>query len=91
MDGDLIMVKITHIPNWINGQEVQPEGNAWLEKFNPHSGELLCHVADSSKNDTHYAIDTGEDDEKYADPPTPFNMLYKTRGKKIRRKGPRSK
>ena len=58
MDGDLIMVKITHIPNWINGQEVQPEGNAWLEKFNPHSGELLCHVADSSKNDTHYAIDT---------------------------------
>ena len=33
----------------------------------------------------------GEDDEKYADPPTPFNMLYKTRGKKNRRRGPRLK
>lgn len=45
-----------HIPNWINGQESQPEDNGWLEKFNPHTGELLCHVADSSAIDTHRAI-----------------------------------
>ncbi len=57
MDGDLIMTNIPHILNWINGQEAQPKGDAWLEKFNPHSGELLCHVADSSKSDTQQAID----------------------------------
>ncbi len=45
-----------HIPNWINGQESPPENNSWLEKFNPHTGELLCHVADSSSTDTRRAI-----------------------------------
>ena len=46
----------TRIPNWINGQESQPENDAWLDKFNPHNGELLCRVADSSVADTHCAI-----------------------------------
>ena len=50
-----------HIPNWINGQESQPDGNGWLEKFNPHSGELLCNVADSSAIDTHRAITAAGD------------------------------
>lgn len=44
------------IPNWINGQESQPEGDAWLDKFNPHNGELLCQTADSSAVDTQLAI-----------------------------------
>lgn len=44
------------IPNWINGQERQPEGDAWLDKFNPHNGEFLGQVADSSAADTHRAI-----------------------------------
>jgi aldehyde dehydrogenase (NAD+) len=44
------------ISNWINGHDVQPEANAWLDKFNPHNGELLCHVADSSTADTREAI-----------------------------------
>lgn len=47
---------MNRIPNWINGQEVQPEGNAWLDKFNPHTGALLCKVADSTAADTHRAI-----------------------------------
>jgi acyl-CoA reductase-like NAD-dependent aldehyde dehydrogenase len=44
------------IPNWINGKESQPEGDAWLDKFNPHNGELISQVADSSAADTHLAI-----------------------------------
>lgn len=57
MDRDLIMTNvIQRIPNWINGQEAQPEYDTWLEKFNPHSGELLCHAADSSASDIHHAI-----------------------------------
>lgn len=47
---------IPRIPNWINGQEIQPENDTWLDKFNPHSGELLCQVADSSVADTQRAI-----------------------------------
>jgi aldehyde dehydrogenase (NAD+) len=47
---------LSHIPNWINGQEAQPANNLWLDKFNPHSGELLCLVADSSAVDAQRAI-----------------------------------
>lgn len=52
---------MTHIPNWINGQETQPDGNGWLEKFNPHTGKLLSHVADSSATDTDRAITAAGD------------------------------
>lgn len=52
---------ITRIANWINGQESQPENDAWLDKFNPHNGELLCRVADSSAADTRHAISTAGD------------------------------
>lgn len=48
--------KTMHIPNWINGQDSQPEGGTWLDKFNPHNGALLSQVADSSAVDTHRAI-----------------------------------
>ena len=44
------------IPNWINGKENQPENDKWLEKFNPHSGELLYYVANSSDYDINQAI-----------------------------------
>jgi aldehyde dehydrogenase (NAD+) len=47
---------IPRIPNWIQGQESLPVNDTWLEKFNPHSGELLCHVADSTSQDTQDAI-----------------------------------
>ncbi|MCE9550564.1 MAG: aldehyde dehydrogenase family protein [Betaproteobacteria bacterium] len=49
-------MNVARIPNWINGQNSLPESNAWLDKFNPHSGELLCHAADSSAADAKLAI-----------------------------------
>ena len=52
---------ISYIPNWINGQEAQPKTTSWLDKFNPHNGELLCHVADSSESDTQCAIQSAVD------------------------------
>ncbi|WP_327207514.1 aldehyde dehydrogenase family protein [Rhizobium johnstonii] len=44
------------ILNWINGQASHASSEGWLEKFNPHSGELLYHVADSSQDDVEQAI-----------------------------------
>lgn len=50
-----------HISNWIRGQECQSESAAWLEKYNPHDGELLCKVAASSAEDTHSAVTAASD------------------------------
>lgn len=50
------MRNVMHIQNWINGCEVKPQTNDWLDKFNPHNGELLFRVADSSETDTAAAI-----------------------------------
>ncbi|MHB1193033.1 MAG: aldehyde dehydrogenase family protein [Longimicrobiales bacterium] len=61
MDGNLIMTTPPRIPNWIKGKEAQPDGDDWLDKFNPHSGELLCQVADSSEADTDRAISAAGD------------------------------
>jgi acyl-CoA reductase-like NAD-dependent aldehyde dehydrogenase len=47
---------ILHIRNWINGRESRPEADGWIDKFNPHNGELLCHVADSTVADISMAI-----------------------------------
>lgn len=44
------------VPNWINGADTLPENDTWLEKFNPHSGERLCSVANSSVADVQKAI-----------------------------------
>jgi len=44
------------IPNWINGQELPPIGNGWLEKYDPHTGELMSSPADSSVQDVDKAI-----------------------------------
>lgn len=56
MDGNLTMNALQQIPNWINGQETQPASAAWIEKFNPHSGEVLCLVADSTTADMQQAV-----------------------------------
>jgi alpha-ketoglutaric semialdehyde dehydrogenase len=59
MDFNLNMnTKILRIPNWINGKEVKPASGAWIEKFNPHSGELLSYLADSSRIDVKSAIES---------------------------------
>lgn len=44
------------IPNWIKGRETPPETGGWLDKFNPHNGELLCQAADSDAADVQHAI-----------------------------------
>lgn len=44
------------ITNWINGKESQPTKNKWLEKFNPHNGELMSLVADSDAADAERAV-----------------------------------
>jgi len=40
--------KILKVINWINGEETDAGINSWLKKYNPHTGELLNEVADSS-------------------------------------------
>lgn len=50
------MTNIVQVPNWINGKDSAPENNKWLEKFNPHSGEVHCYFADSSADDVSSAI-----------------------------------
>jgi len=56
MDGNLTMSTLPRIPNWINGQETQPVSAAWIEKFNPHTGEVLCLVADSTAVEVQDAV-----------------------------------
>lgn len=50
------MSDIPYIQNWINGADSKPKDGGWLDKFNPHDGELLFKVADSSAADTGCAI-----------------------------------
>lgn len=57
----MMHMEVLRIPNWVNGQESQAEGNAWLDKFNPHNGALLSQVADSSVADVHGAITAASD------------------------------
>jgi len=48
--------KIMKICNWINGKETIPEVDSWVDKFNPHDGQLHSKVADSTEADTKQAI-----------------------------------
>lgn len=52
---------LQQIPNWINGRETQPVSAAWIEKFNPHSGDVLSLVADSTGADVHKAVSAASD------------------------------
>lgn len=42
--------------NWIAGAPATPSNGAWLDKFNPHTGELLCQFAGSTIPDVEEAI-----------------------------------
>lgn len=44
------------ITNWIGGRECPPETDTWLPKYNPHNGECLAQVADSTAMDVQAAI-----------------------------------
>ena len=48
--------EIIRVSNWINGQVSDSQTGAWLDKFNPHNGKLLCQVTDSSESVTQCAI-----------------------------------
>ena len=49
--------KMKYINNWINGVEVKPLKNSWLDKFNPATGRLYSLFANSLKEDVNKAID----------------------------------
>jgi len=42
--------------NWINRQPVPPGNGRWLEKFNPHTGELQSRAVDSTAEDAAAAV-----------------------------------
>jgi acyl-CoA reductase-like NAD-dependent aldehyde dehydrogenase len=47
---------VPRIPNWIDGRSCQPGQDAWLDKLNPHDGELISQLADSGTSDVEQAI-----------------------------------
>ena len=55
-----MMNKLLRIPNWINGYESSPVEDGWIDKFNPHNGETLCQVADSTLVDVSSAVTAAE-------------------------------
>jgi len=52
---------LNHIANWINGKEAQPNNGLWIEKYNPHTGQVMSLVADSSSKDVSYAVDAAQE------------------------------
>lgn len=50
------MSKHQQIHNWVNGQESQSASAAWIQKYNPHTGEVLCLAADSIAEDVQLAV-----------------------------------
>lgn len=61
---------ISHVPNWINGQEVPAQDNTWFDKMNPHTGELLTQLARSKKVDVEMAVQAAQcAQEAWADTP----------------------
>lgn len=49
------------IANWINGAEVASPNQDYIEKFNPHNGEVLSKVVNANDNQIIYAIQSAED------------------------------
>lgn len=48
--------KIQKIPNWIHGQEQFSQTQNWINKYNPHNGELLYCITNSTSKDVEHAI-----------------------------------
>lgn len=49
------------LTNWINSKTSDAKADNWLEKFNPHTGELLYNAYDSAVADTHEAISAAQE------------------------------
>ena len=54
------MAIVPKILNWINGKETPPKDDSWLDKYNPHTGSILCKLADSSVADVSNAVAVAE-------------------------------
>jgi alpha-ketoglutaric semialdehyde dehydrogenase len=54
------MADVSRIANRIGGIASAPGENRWLDKFNPHDGQLLCQVANSSAADVHEAVSAAQ-------------------------------
>lgn len=58
------MVKEYRFPekvyNIINGRESASEDGRWIDKYSPHSGEVLCRLARSTKRDVDNAVKAAE-------------------------------
>lgn len=50
-----------HIQNWINGKKRKPNNSSYIDKFNPHTGNVLYKIADSGKDDVDIAIESALD------------------------------
>lgn len=48
------------IPNYIDGEFVEPETGAWLENIEPATGEVYSQVADSDERDVERAVAAAE-------------------------------
>jgi acyl-CoA reductase-like NAD-dependent aldehyde dehydrogenase len=53
-------LNIDLIPNWINGGEVVMDNQDFIEKFNPHTGEVLSRVVNATDNQINSAIESAE-------------------------------
>jgi acyl-CoA reductase-like NAD-dependent aldehyde dehydrogenase len=50
------MNTLTRIPNWINGAHASPILSDWIEKINPHNGQIISLAADSCASDVELAV-----------------------------------
>lgn len=51
---------IFDVANWINGCIATTPQTSWLDKFDPHTGKLICRFADSSQVEVGAAIAAAE-------------------------------
>jgi len=55
-----IKIIMKYINNWINGCESKPLNNLYLNKLNPHNGEIISCFADSQKEDVSIAVNSAQ-------------------------------
>lgn len=52
---------VMRVPNWINGRAETPREDAWIDKFDPHTGELQSRLAGSSAEDVGRAVSAAQE------------------------------
>jgi len=48
------------IPNWIDGNEKDAISCSWVDKYNPHDGQVLSQLARSGAEDVAQAVATAK-------------------------------